>query len=465
MNSRLQVLKYVLIDILAAIASWVGLFYYRKTRIEETDFVVDDNLKIAILVIPVFWVAMFAIAGAYKNVRRRYRIKELGQTFLISLIGSLVLFFFLILDDEVNNNYKNYYQLFLVLFGLHFILTLIPRLVLTSITVRKIHARKIGFPTLIIGGNKNALEIYNELENQEEGQGFIFKGFVSINGVDRTLKDQLSYLGKVEDSSKVLEEHGIEEVIIAIESSEHDRLQTIINELDNGSVKIKVIPDMYDILSGSVKITSILGAPLIEINPEIMPQWQKTTKRAMDIGLSCLALTCLLPVYLFVGIGVKLSSSGPIFFKQERVGLKGKPFNIIKFRSMRADAEKNGPQLSSTHDNRITKFGKFLRKTRLDELPQFINVLKGDMSIVGPRPERQFFIDQIIQKAPHYKHLHKIKPGITSWGQVKFGYAENVDEMIQRLKYDLLYLENMSIAVDFKIMIYTIRTVLKGSGK
>jgi lipopolysaccharide/colanic/teichoic acid biosynthesis glycosyltransferase len=159
-----------------------------------------------------------------------------------------------------------------------------------------------------------------------------------------------------------------------------------------------------------------------------------------------------------------LSSRGPLFYKQERIGKNGKPFTIYKFRSMYVDAEQNGPELSSEKDPRITPFGRFMRKSRLDEIPNFINVLKGDMSLVGPRPERQHFIDQIIEKAPQYIQLLKVRPGITSWGQVKYGYAKNIDEMVRRMKYDLIYLDNMSLYVDFKIMIYTFLTILKRKG-
>jgi lipopolysaccharide/colanic/teichoic acid biosynthesis glycosyltransferase len=171
------------------------------------------------------------------------------------------------------------------------------------------------------------------------------------------------------------------------------------------------------------------------------------------------------PVLCFIALAILLDSPGSIFFRQERIGFRGKPFMIYKFRSMKKDAEKSGPQLSSEHDDRRTKVGAFLRKSRLDELPQFINVLVGDMSIVGPRPERQFFIDQIVKKAPYYVRLHRIKPGITSWGQVKFGYAENVDQMVERMKYDILYLENMSLGLDVKIMIYTALIMIQGRGK
>ncbi len=185
----------------------------------------------------------------------------------------------------------------------------------------------------------------------------------------------------------------------------------------------------------------------------------------MDVLFSVLAIVFLSPLYIFTALGVYFTSKGPIFYSQVRIGLNGKPFKMLKFRTMYEDAEKGGPQLSSTYDPRITHFGRFMRKVRLDEIPQFFTVIKGDMSLVGYRPERQYFIDQIVEKAPHYNLLLKIKPGITSWGQVKYGYAENVDEMIERLRYDILYLENMSIAVDLKIMFYTLFIVVMGRGK
>jgi exopolysaccharide biosynthesis polyprenyl glycosylphosphotransferase len=222
---------------------------------------------------------------------------------------------------------------------------------------------------------------------------------------------------------------------------------------------------MYDILSGSVKMTNIFGALLIEVNQEVMPFWQQSFKRFIDIFLSVMAFLILLPLYLILALAVKLSSKGPIFFLQERIGLNGKPFQIIKYRTMYVNAEQHGPQLSSSHDPRITPLGRFLRKTRLDEFPQFLNVLKGDMSLVGPRPERQYYIDQIVQIEPQYLHLNRVRPGITSWGQVKYGYAENVEQMLQRMKFDLLYMKNRSIALDFKIMLYTILIIIKAKGK
>jgi exopolysaccharide biosynthesis polyprenyl glycosylphosphotransferase len=242
-------------------------------------------------------------------------------------------------------------------------------------------------------------------------------------------------------------------------------LSKLIASIQGKGVRIKIIPDMYDFLSGSLKLNNLFGALLLEIPSDEMPPWQNSMKRLLDISISLLSILLLIPFYVLIAILIKQNSKGPIFFLQERVGKNGTPFKIIKFRTMFVNAESNGPQLSSTNDSRITPIGKFLRKTRIDEFPQFMNVLKGDMSLVGPRPERQFYINQIVEKEPHYLQLTSVRPGITSWGQVKFGYAENVNEMIRRMKYDLLYLKNRSLSLDFKIMFYTLITILKAKGK
>lgn len=471
MERRLQVAKYVASDLIGSAIAWALFYLYRKEYLEPLKYgydipvELDANFVKGLVLVPLFWFGLYTAIGGYRDIFRRYRIKELGQSFMVSFVGVVVIFFVLLLDDEVAG-YQYYYRSFAALLLLHFTFTFIPRFLLTSRTVRKVHGRKIGFNTILIGGNERAMAIHEEIEHMPKSPGNRFIGFVNVNGGDQLLTTVgLPRLGKWHELRSVIGQHAVEEVIVAVDSGEHEHISRIMNELEGTGVRVKIIPDMYDILSGSVKMTSIFGAPLIEVNPQIMPAWQFSLKRFVDICVSSIALVLLAPVYLAMAIGVKLSSPGPIFFRQERIGKHGRPFRIVKFRSMYANAEQNGPQLSSSTDARITPFGRWMRKTRMDELPQFWNVLKGEMSLVGPRPERQHFIDAIMQVAPHYRHLHKVRPGITSWGQVKFGYAENVDQMVRRLKYDILYIENMSLAVDLKILAYTVLIVLKGDGK
>lgn len=463
MQHRLLVVFFILIDWMTATIAWFVFYYFRKTSIEKVDFTIGESFYWGIILIPLLWVLLYYFQGTYHSIKRLYRFKLFNLTFSASLLGTIFIFFVLLLDDEISG-YQLYYKSMFLLFGAHFLITFLPRLIFISIMVGRIHSGKDGFNTLIIGGSDKAVEVYNEIKSLPKGiNNFI--GFVNINGVDRLLEDKLPYLGHADNLERILRENNIEEVIIALESVEHDRLKSIISRIDGGEVTIKILPDMYDILSGSVKMTNIFGALLIEVNSETMPVWQQSMKRFFDVLLSFIALILLIPVFIVLAIAVKMSSPGPIFFIQERIGLRGVPFKIIKFRTMFLDSEKSGPQLSSTHDPRITPIGRFMRKLRLDEFPQFINVLKGEMSLVGPRPERQFYIEKIIQIEPQFLHLTKVRPGITSWGQVKYGYAENVDQMLQRMKFDLLYLKNRTLALDLKIMLYTVLIILKAKGK
>lgn len=467
MNRFYQRLKYVFGDWFSAFLAWIGFFTCRKIYIEGQSAEVafsDPKLWIGGLAVSIGWLILYWMNGWYRQVYRKSRLKEFSQILLLTLMGVVVLFFTLILDDTVQT-YRNYYTSGLMLFSFHFTLTAIIRLTLTTQVTKQIKNRKIGFNTFLVGANEKAYELYQELVSARESEGHFFQGYVRVNGEESDFNGEIPYLGKYTNLPELIEEHSIEEVIIAIETSEHNKISSILNVLAGTGVVIKIIPDMYDILSGTVKMGNIMGAVLIEVRTDMMPAWQRVLKRWMDVFISALVLLIGMPFFILIGLTVKLSSKGPILFLQERIGWKGKPFKIIKFRTMYTDAEKLGPQLSSKDDPRITPIGKILRKTRLDEFPQFWNVLKGDMSLVGPRPERAYFIEKIKEIAPHYSRLHRVRPGITSWGQIKYGYAENVEQMVERLKFDLLYLENMSLALDMKIFIYTVLIMVQGRGK
>lgn len=470
MTRQRQLTSYIFCDFFSALLAWACFYLYRKIRIEPKVFdysipvELSNKFYLGIVMIPLFWVTLYYVTGYYREVFRKSRLEELSYTFKISLFGIVILFFSVLLDDTIDR-YTNYYQSFSILFVLHFTITYFSRLIVTSRTKIRIRKGLIGFNTLIVGGSEKAVRLFNDLKEFPSTRGNNVIGFINLNnGNGNKLEEYIKNLGKLSELKEVIEKYRVKEVVIAVEYNEQGAVNSILDTLIDCNVIIKVIPGMYEIFTGKVKTSSILGTPLIEISHEVIPGWQENVKYFVDIFLSLLAVILLSPLIIFLIIGIKLTSKGPVFYMQERIGKNGKPFRIIKFRSMYIDAETNGPVLSSKDDERATPFGRFMRRSRLDEIPNFLNVLKGDMSLVGPRPERKYFIDKIVVEAPQYKQLLKVKPGITSWGQVKYGYAENIEQMIRRMKYDLIYIDNMSLYIDFKIMIYTILIVIKGEG-
>ncbi|MGE5394902.1 MAG: sugar transferase [Candidatus Saccharibacteria bacterium] len=471
MHKNLQVARYLVFDIIASMLSWTLFYFYRKIYIEPLKFGIDIPLEftnqyfLALIFIPTFWITIYYITGQYSNIYRKSRLLELGKTFITSIIGVTIIFFLLLLNDSISD-YKKYYNLYFTLLSLHFGFTYLFRLILTTRTIHRIHRRVIGFNTIIIGANEKAVHIVEDMMSQKRPAGNKVIGFLTVDQSESyPLEKYAPNLGTYKNLQKVINEYAVEEIIIAIESFEHKLLSEILTILENRVHIVWGIPDLFDILSNQAKTSTIFSTPLLKISNGLMPVWQEKVKRLLDVVVSMLALFLFSPVFLILAVIIKASSKGPVFYSQERVGKFGKPFTIYKFRTMVKDAETNGPLLSSSNDGRITPIGQFLRRTHLDEIPQFVNVLWGEMSLVGPRPERKYYIDQIAGKAPYVTHLQKVRPGITSWGQVKYGYASNVDEMVERLQYDMVYLKNISLYVDFKILIYTIMECVKAKGK
>lgn len=426
-NRRRQQLTYLIVDILSSTLIWGSFLIFRWLVYEGKVFSVDTilipifNFYWPLLLYPLGCICIYYLSGYYlRPLRKRYS-REFRRTLISAIIISLGSFFFIIIDDPVTQ-YKSYFTSLLILFTLQFVGSYIPRLLITYITHRL---------------NQDAPRRY------------------TINSI-----------AEIETFEKLHTELPYDEVILDLKSKTKERdIYTIINQLYPLNVEISVVPSLYDMLTGAAMIEDVTDQPLIRITEHKMSDAELCMKRAFDIVASATMLILLLPVYLVVGLLVWFSSKGPIFYKQERIGLHGLPFHIIKFRTMNIEAEDDIPLLSTDHDPRVTKIGRWLRKYRIDEIPQFWNVLRGDMSIVGPRPERRYFIEKIEEKAPYYCMIYKIRPGLTSWGPIKVGYTDTLNKMIQRLNYDIVYIENMSILLDIKIMFYTIGVIFNGKGK
>ncbi|MBO2030837.1 sugar transferase [Siccationidurans ginsengisoli] len=467
----MQYLKLVAADFIAALLAWASFFLLRKYLLKESltyHFTQKDLFYLAgaAVLVALFWTTLYALMGEYRDIFRKSRLSELIGLARVSLLGTVVIFFVLLLDDQGVSNYRAYYKTFTAYYLLHFGGTAVLRIWAVSSVQRLVRRGIISFPTLLVGSNQLALNTYRDLQRTSWHLGLRLVGFAPVGeAIDAELARVLPAVGSYQQLPSLLPDLGIEQVIIAIEPSEHRRIQEILTLLEDSVVRISVLPDLYQMLLGSVKVNHIFGTPLIEIKQDLLPVWQRGLKRIFDVAAAAVFLLVAWPVYAFTALMVRSSSPGPIFYRQQRIGKNGVPFDIIKFRSMYVDAEKMGPALSSDHDPRVTPWGRFMRKVRLDEFPQFWNVIKGDMSLVGPRPERQFFIDQIVKIAPHYRHLHRVRPGLTSLGQVKYGYAETVTQMVERLKFDILYIENMSLAMDFRVILYTLKIILEGRGK
>jgi len=466
MNKSIVLRKYIYFDLLASVIVLLLFMVFRKTinnisLFDGTNFLVPTyNYVNSFFLFPIACFFIHLLSGFYLNTIKQSRVSLVLNTFAASAFISLSVFFVLMLNDVVVS-YEYYYYSLLVLFVLLFSVTYFFRSIIYSQILHNFKTKKWTTNTIIIGTGNKALKIAGELDKNAAHNTLV--GFISTdNNYVEVPKNMV--LGNMSKLNTIIESHKIEESIIAIDNANEHQLFTIINSLYKYNIDIQFTPRLYEILTGSAKISKMGIIPLVSITTPSISDFEASIKRAFDIFLSIFSLLLLSPMLAYFMIKIKRDSEGPIFYRQERIGRFGKPFKILKFRTMHDGSENGTPQLSSVNDDRITNVGKIMRKYRIDEIPQFWNILKGDMSLVGPRPERKYYINQIIEEAPYYCLLYKIRPGLTSWGPIKIGYSDTIEKMIERLNYDIIYLDNMSLFTDLKILIYTFEIIFKGKG-
>ena len=462
-----QRLKYVVSDY---ITSGIALLVFNIFRYYTLDlsrlglrgvenYIFQRQLIAETWLLPIIMLGVYWLSGYYNHPFNKSRLQEMVTTMASAIINTL-LFFLIFLTNDMGKLLTTNFYLLVVLGSLLFLLPYSGRWMLTSMSIRKIKRHQISFKTLIIGNSASAHHTADSLRNSVALMGYDVVGFVDIPGETKYDTNGISFI----DIEKKAVELGVSQIIISPDSFDDVRLLDLLSRLYTLPVSVKIAPATFSYVTYGIHLNDIYGEPLVELSSPRISESTKNIKRTIDVIFSGVTMILLSPVYALTALAVRISSPGPIIYRQTRIGLRRKPFEILKFRTMHVNAEVNGPALSSAQDPRVTKVGAFLRKYRLDEIPQFWNVFKGEMSIVGPRPEREYFIRQIVKEAPYYNMIHQVRPGITSWGMVKFGYASNIPDMVRRAQFDLVYLQNMSILVDCKIIIYTIKTVLSGLG-
>ncbi len=464
---------YALCDFLSVAVGWFVFNILRYFTIPAAllfgslgNFLQSRQVLFGQFLIPLMMTAIYAVSGAYNRSGAfiKSRLDEVLNAALVSLLGMLGVFFTVLIDDNIPERMTNY-ELMVTLWLCIFLPTATVRLWVVTVMSRRARNGSNGMRTLVTGLSK-----YNAGQLERIKSSCLKAGLSIIGCTDVAEGTPEKCLGGLRrfdsgDLRTLCRRLDVQAILVLPDKRDFAATVTLLNELYSLEIPVFVTHDLFSMLAARPRVSSVIGEPLVDITAANLSPWAANTKRLGDILVSSIALIALLPVYAVLALAVKLDSPGPAIYRQRRIGYRKKPFTIYKFRTMRSDAESAGPELASKDDPRVTRTGHILRKYRLDELPQFWNVLKGDMSLVGPRPEREFYLRQLVERHPAITLLHQVRPGITSWGMVKYGYAADVDQMLERLPYDMLYIENVSLGVDLKILFHTVNTVLRGRGQ
>ena len=464
MNKKAERGLVLLTDFFFINLTWI-LFFYFRVETGWFQLIIQPAFILPMLAVYLYWVLIFTFVGMYRTWFASSRFDELTTLFKASFVGIFILFTIILYDDVAQGESSSNRFVIFVYWGLFLFLVSVGRMLIRSFQ-RNLLIKGIGRQkALLVGYNPKAHKNHESIV-KHKGLGIDIIGYIAVRrenvGKEHLGVKVLDYVDNIEEQ---IAKTGVSNIIIALEKYEDDVMIDVISKCDDKNVSLKIIPDLYEIISGQARTHQIYGFPLIDIMPQLMPEWEKKVKRFIDFFVSFLILLVSSPVIIATAIAIKLESKGPILYKQERSGLNGKPFMVYKFRSMVQDAEKKtGPVWSMKNDPRITRVGAFIRKVRIDEIPQMINIFKGEMSLVGPRPERPHFVEKLSKEIPLYKRRLKVRPGLTGWAQVKHKYDESIDDVKMKLRYDLFYIENMSIRMDINIIFRTVFVVLFGKG-
>ncbi len=441
-------------DLAVVSLAWVVAYYLRfYTELFDVDKGIPEfgGYALLLLFIWLIWAFVFRRIGLYQPMRGIRRSREIWLLIEANVIATVL---FIALTYLFREKEVQFSRLVFVIFGV--LATFFTIAVRAALRFFLRDVRRRGYNlrfVLVVGAGKVAADIVARVRSHRE-LGYQIVGCLSRDGTDKRGERGIPVIGQYSDLAHLLATMDIDQVIVALPLEDHHEMPKIIDQIGDLLIDLKIVPDVYQFVRVGGRIEEFEGLPVISVQESPLDSLNLFSKRAVDILLASVALIVLSPVMLLVAVLIKISSRGPIFYGQERLSYDGTSFKILKFRSMRIDAENEGPGWTTRGDARVTWLGRFLRATSLDELPQLFNVLRGDMSLVGPRPERPVFIEEFRRRVPRYMLRHKVPAGMTGWAQIH-GWRGDTS-IDKRIEFDMYYIENWSILFDLKILCLTV---------